>query len=138
MSAAATTQQPASAGSADFATRYVVLTRRQNEVLYWLSRGRQLTDVSDVLGGISYSTIKTIARTLYRRLNVRTAAEAVRVGFEVGLLTPRLTDPPTVGVVADRRRVTAPPDVHAAAAAAALRSRRTVGDDDLEDEVDDG
>lgn len=95
-------------------THRFYLTRRQAELLYWLSLGLQLPDVSDVMGGISYHTAKTIARHLYRRMRVRNAAEAVRVGFESGLLTPRASAG-LEGHVADGRRGNAPPSARASA-----------------------
>lgn len=88
-------------------THKFYLTRRQAEVLYWLSLGVQLTDVGDVMGGISYNTAKTTSRALYRRMQVKNAAEAIRVGFETGILVAR-TGSTIEGQILDGRRDNVP------------------------------
>lgn len=65
------------------------VTPRQSETLYWLSLGRTVRMVGNELG-VTENTVRTLLRGLYRNLDVGTAAEAVRVGFETGLLAPRV------------------------------------------------
>lgn len=76
--------------------RVLPVTSRQREVLDLVSRGLEREEIALVLG-ISIDTVKTQASRLYRRLDVHNAAEAVRVGFERGLLSPRDPVDPTVG-----------------------------------------
>lgn len=64
------------------------VTARQREVLYWLSLGLTIDAVAGKLDVTSH-TAATLRRMLYRRLRVTNVAEAVRVGFELGLLTAR-------------------------------------------------
>lgn len=64
------------------------VTQRQCEVLYWLSLGLTIDVIAKQLG-IKPSSVSTLRKCLYRRLDVGNVAEAVRVGFELGLLTPR-------------------------------------------------
>lgn len=68
--------------------RELPVTPRQHEVLNLISRGLEYAEIGLVLG-ISLDTVKTQASRVYRRLDVHNAAEAVRVGFERGLLTAR-------------------------------------------------
>lgn len=65
------------------------VTPRQLQALYWLSFGRTVRMVGNELG-VTENTARTLLRGLYRNLDVSTAAEAVRVGFETGLLAPRV------------------------------------------------
>lgn len=64
---------------------YLPLTDQQREVLYHVSRGLENTEVADLLG-VSLDTVKTHLYRLYRRLDARNRAHAVRRGFERGLL----------------------------------------------------
>lgn len=73
------------------------VTTRQAEVLYWLSLGFTVNGVARQLG-VKPNTVLTLRRNLYRRLRVNNVAEAVRVGFELGLLTAR----PAVDAPLDR------------------------------------
>jgi DNA-binding NarL/FixJ family response regulator len=68
--------------------RELPVTDRQRELLYLLSLGLEREEVGHRME-LSVNTIKTHVGRLYRRLGVRSAAEATRVGFERGLLTAR-------------------------------------------------
>lgn len=61
------------------------LSRRQQELLGLLAEGITLVDVAKKLH-IGESTVKSTARDLYTRLGARTAAHAVAIGYERGLL----------------------------------------------------
>jgi DNA-binding CsgD family transcriptional regulator len=68
------------------------VTRRQLEILGYVSRGLTRVEIADQLG-MALDTTKTHVARLYRCLEVTNAPEAVRVGFERGLLVPRQTHP---------------------------------------------
>jgi DNA-binding CsgD family transcriptional regulator len=65
------------------------ITPRQHEVLFWLSFGLTVRAIGGKLS-VSENTARTLMRGLYRNLDVGTSAEAIRVGFETGLLSPRV------------------------------------------------
>lgn len=72
------------------------VTVRQVEVLRLLSLGLTIDAVAARLG-VTPHTAATLRRMLYRRLRVGNVAEAVRVGFELGLLTSRPAAVPVTG-----------------------------------------
>jgi LuxR family maltose regulon positive regulatory protein len=61
------------------------LTARQRMILERLHQGQALTEIA-AREYISYNTVKTHARTLYRRLGVSSANEAVQRALDAGLL----------------------------------------------------
>lgn len=86
------------------------ITQRQREALHWLSLGFTTTGVARQLG-VKPSTARTLLKHVYRRFEVHSAAEAVRVGFETGLLEPRVDVRGEVARrYAARRGQPAPPD----------------------------
>ena len=65
-----------------------MLTAREIEVLYLVSRGCRYAAVAETLG-ISVHTVSTHLKHAYRKLSVRTAAAAVTRAAELGLLATR-------------------------------------------------
>jgi DNA-binding CsgD family transcriptional regulator len=65
------------------------VTRRQREALHLISIGLTVAQAGRQLG-ITENSVKSLLRNLYKKLNVGTGTEAVRIGFETGLLTPRV------------------------------------------------
>lgn len=61
---------------------------RQRQVLVALSYGRTYQEIGDDLG-IGVESVRTHVKAMFRKLDVNDAAQAVRVGFERGLLQPR-------------------------------------------------
>lgn len=62
-----------------------LLTKRELEVLAGMSRGRSNAEIGKELF-LSEDTIKTHARRLFRKLGAHDRAQAVAVGFRLGLL----------------------------------------------------
>lgn len=85
------------------------LTAREVQVLVGMSYGHSNAGIGGLLE-LSEDTVKTHARRLFQKLKVADRAQAVRVGFEVGLLAletqPRseLGDIPTVVVGQPQQR----------------------------------
>jgi DNA-binding NarL/FixJ family response regulator len=63
-----------------------LLSERQRDVLQLIAAGRTNQQIGSKLG-LSANTVKGHTCALYRRLEVRNRAEAVRRGQQVGLLT---------------------------------------------------
>lgn len=63
-----------------------LLTKRELEVLGGMSRGRSNAEIGRELF-LSEDTIKTHARRLFRKLGAHDRAQAVAVGFRLGLLS---------------------------------------------------
>jgi DNA-binding NarL/FixJ family response regulator len=61
------------------------LSLREEQLLLHLSKGCTITKASREMF-VSLTTAKTAASHLYIKLNARTAAEAVSVGFRLGYL----------------------------------------------------
>jgi DNA-binding NarL/FixJ family response regulator len=66
--------------------RHYGLTPREAQVLTWMSRGLTNTAIGEELY-LTEQTVKTHARRLYRKLDVRDRAHAVAVAITRGLLT---------------------------------------------------
>lgn len=64
-----------------------VLTPREADVIYLLSRGCSYATVAHRLG-ISVHTVASHIKNAYRKLSVRTAAAAVTRAAELGMLSP--------------------------------------------------
>jgi len=54
------------------------LTRREEEVLTLLAKGRRYKEIADELG-ISYDTVRTHIQNIYKKAQVRSRAEASRL-----------------------------------------------------------
>ena len=63
-----------------------MLTEREADVLYLLSRGGRYATIAQRLG-ISVHTVGTHIRNAYRKLSVGTAAAAVTRAAELGVLS---------------------------------------------------
>lgn len=63
------------------------LTKRQEEILRLLVQGHSMREIAEHIG-ISAATVKSHARTLYWKLNVRNQAEAAFVARHCGLIKP--------------------------------------------------
>lgn len=61
------------------------LTRRENEVVYWLYLGKSNWEISRILG-VSEPTIKTHIANILKKLNVRNRGQAIVRAMEVGIL----------------------------------------------------
>jgi DNA-binding CsgD family transcriptional regulator len=66
--------------------RTPVLTARETDVIYLLSRGCSYAVMADRLG-ISVHTVTSHIKNAYRKLSVRTAAAAVTRAAELGMLS---------------------------------------------------
>jgi LuxR family maltose regulon positive regulatory protein len=62
-----------------------MLTEREADVLYLLSRGGRYATIAQQLG-ISVHTVRTHLQNAYRKLSVGTAAAAVTRAAELGML----------------------------------------------------
>lgn len=56
--------------------RVVLLTSAEREVFVWLCEGYTLKECADMLS-IKYSTVKTHAEKIYKKLGVRSRAELI-------------------------------------------------------------
>ena len=65
-----------------------LLSERENEVLYWISRGKSNGDMATILA-ISEATIDTYVRRLFKKLNVHDRISAVIVGLSSSLIKLR-------------------------------------------------
>lgn len=65
-----------------------VLSEREGEVLYWISRGKSNGDMAAILA-ISEATIDTYIRRLFKKLNVHDRISAVIVGLSSSLIKLR-------------------------------------------------
>lgn len=61
------------------------LTARQREVLVGIASGKAHKQVASALG-ITYQTLCTHRRELYRRLGIHSQTEAVRVAVRMGIV----------------------------------------------------
>ena len=59
------------------------LSRREREVLAWISAGRRQADIAATLG-LSERTVENHLRLARRRLGVATTAQAVRLAIRTG------------------------------------------------------
>lgn len=65
-----------------------VLSEREGEVLYWISRGKSNADMATILA-ISEATIDTYIRRLFKKLDVHDRISAVIVGLSSSLIKLR-------------------------------------------------
>lgn len=67
-----------------------IFTPRENEVLYWSSMGKTYGEIA-AISGISLSTVKFHMGNIVVKLGVSNARQAIRLGVELGLMTPVAT-----------------------------------------------
>ncbi|MGB8667951.1 MAG: LuxR family transcriptional regulator [Serratia inhibens] len=67
-----------------------IFTPRENEVLYWSSMGKTYGEIA-AIAGISMSTVKFHMGNIVVKLGVSNARQAIRLGVELGLITPVAT-----------------------------------------------
>lgn len=84
----------------------VTLTERQHEVLYHLSYGLSYPDMAPLMHLTEY-TVKSHAQRLFRALGVVSQPQAVRVGFELGFLTPYRQRSAAAGPSGDEEHIAA-------------------------------
>ncbi|WP_417594089.1 LuxR C-terminal-related transcriptional regulator [Parasphingorhabdus sp.] len=65
-----------------------MLSERENEVLYWISRGKSNGEMATILD-ISEATVDTYIRRLFKKLDVHDRVSAVIVGLSSSLITLR-------------------------------------------------
>ncbi|CAI1102858.1 helix-turn-helix transcriptional regulator [Serratia proteamaculans] len=68
-------------------TEKPIFTPRENEVLYWASMGKTYGEIA-AIASISLSTVKFHMRNIVVKLGVSNARQAIRLGVELGLMTP--------------------------------------------------
>ena len=66
----------------------VDLSRRENEVLTWIARGKSNTDIATILG-ISISSVDTYTRRIFEKMGVNDRVSAAISGVAEGLIKPR-------------------------------------------------
>ncbi|WP_454877291.1 helix-turn-helix transcriptional regulator [Serratia inhibens] len=67
-----------------------IFTPRENEVLYWSSMGKTYGEIA-AIAGISVRTVKFHMGNIVVKLGVSNARQAIRLGVELGLITPLAT-----------------------------------------------
>ncbi len=68
-------------------TEKPIFTPRESEVLYWASMGKTYGEIA-AIASISPSTVKFHMRNIVVKLGVSNARQAIRLGVELGLMTP--------------------------------------------------
>lgn len=63
-----------------------IFTRRENEILYWASRGKTYAETALILG-ISVSTVKFHMSNVVDKLGASNARQAIRLSAELNLIT---------------------------------------------------
>jgi DNA-binding CsgD family transcriptional regulator len=63
----------------------LVISKREQEVLYWMARGKSNGDIATILG-ISSGTVDTFIRRLYAKLDVNDRIAAIFAGMSRGLV----------------------------------------------------
>lgn len=66
----------------------VDLSKRENEVLTWIARGKSNTDIATILG-ISISSVDTYTRRIFEKMGVNDRVSAAMSGVAEGLIKPR-------------------------------------------------
>lgn len=67
----------------------LAFTSREYEVLYWAGMGKTYENIAIILG-ITERTVKFHMANLVRKMGVRNARQAIRLGVELKLITPAL------------------------------------------------
>lgn len=63
------------------------LSRRENEVLTWIARGKSSTDIATILG-LSVSSVDTYTRRIFEKMGVHDRVSAAVNGVVEGLVKP--------------------------------------------------
>jgi DNA-binding NarL/FixJ family response regulator len=62
------------------------LTQREQETLKYLVDGLSYKMIADRMGGISYETVRSFMKNIYRKLHVASMTEAVAKALKDGLV----------------------------------------------------
>ena len=62
-----------------------IFTVRENEVMYWISKGKCYADIADIIG-ISLSTVKFHVKNVVKKLGVNNAMQAIVLSVEMHLI----------------------------------------------------
>lgn len=62
-----------------------IFTVRENEVMYWISKGKCYADIADILG-ISLSTVKFHVKNIVKKLGVNNIRQAIGLSIEMNLI----------------------------------------------------
>ncbi len=68
-----------------------IFSKRENEIIYWASMGKTYQEIALILG-IKLSTVKFHIGNAVKKLGVTNARHAIRLGIELQLIRPVLTD----------------------------------------------
>ncbi|WJV67811.1 LuxR family transcriptional regulator [Pectobacteriaceae bacterium CE70] len=68
-----------------------ILSKRENEILYWASMGKSYQEIALILG-IKLTTVKYHVGNAVKKLGVTNAKHAIRLGVELKLIRPILPD----------------------------------------------
>lgn len=63
-----------------------VFTERENEVMYWISKGKSYADIASIID-ISLSTVKFHVKNVVKKLGVNNARQAIALSVELSLIT---------------------------------------------------
>lgn len=66
-------------------TQNSIFTVRENEVMYWISKGKCYADIAGIIG-ISLSTVKFHVKNVVRKLGVNNARQAIVLSIEMNLI----------------------------------------------------
>lgn len=62
-----------------------IFTTRENEVMYWISKGKCYSDIAEIIG-ISLSTVKFHVKNVVNKLGVNNARQAISLSVELNLI----------------------------------------------------
>lgn len=62
-----------------------IFTARENEVMYWVSKGKCYADIAGIIG-ISLSTVKFHVKNVVKKLGVNNARQAIGLSVELNLI----------------------------------------------------
>ena len=68
-----------------------IFSKRENEIIYWASMGKTYQEIALILG-IKLSTVKFHIGNAVKKLGVTNARHAIRLGIELQLIRPVVTD----------------------------------------------
>lgn len=63
----------------------LAITRREREVLHWVSQGRTKNEIAEILE-LSESSVKRHCENIFRKLESKTLASAVAKAVKMGLI----------------------------------------------------
>lgn len=70
-----------------------ILSTRENEIIYWASVGKTYQEIATILD-IKLTTVKYHASNVVKKLGVINIKHAIRLGVELQLIKPILSDMP--------------------------------------------